>query len=304
MALNVVNITPRLQKLKYVIILLVVIIFGIPFGRSTLLTWKLINPGYTGIKINRLVSRGVTREDIVTGFAFYNPIQSALVVYPTFVQRVAWTHDKAEGRPANEELTFNTKDSVPVNIDVAVSYLLEITKVPEFYTKFRADNIESFTHGYLRDTARNVVAAIGSEYSFDEVNGAKKEEFLERVAKELHQHVSPFGVNIQQFGLIGALRPPQSLLEAVNAKTRAIQDSIKTENEVRAAQAEAKKRIAIAEGEAAANRALASSLDPKLLEWERLKLQKEAILKWNGTMPSVMGGGGGMLFNIPAPGLK
>jgi regulator of protease activity HflC (stomatin/prohibitin superfamily) len=225
-----------------------------------------------------------------------------IVIYPTFVQRVVWTHDLKEGNPINEELTFNTKDSVPVNIDVAVSYILDVHKVPEFYTRFRADRIESFTHGYLRDSARNVVVALGSEYSFDDVNGSKKEEFLARVAKDLNDRVSPLGVGIQQFGLVGALRPPQALLEAVNAKTKAIQDAIRTENEVRAAQAEAKKRVAIAEGEAAANRALATSLDDRLLAWERLKLQRTAIDKWNGQMPSVMSGeGGGMLFNIPAP---
>lgn len=291
---------PFFKRFKIVIILLLIVFFGGRIVRSTIITWRLISPGYTGIKINRLVARGITREDVVTGFVFYNPIQTAIVVYPTFVQRVPWTHDKAEGRAVNEELTFNTKDSVPVNIDVAVSYALDPAKVPDFYTKFRADNIDGFTHGYMRDTARNIVTAVGSEFTFDEINGYKKEEFLGKVSKELHNQLSPFGVNIQQFGLIGALRPPQSLLDAVNAKTKAIQDAIRTENEVRAALAEAKKKIAIAEGEAAANRALASSLDQKLLEWERLKLQKEAIFKWNGTMPSVMGGGG-MLFNIPAP---
>ncbi len=291
--------------LSKILVGIAILVVGLIVLRGTIVNWTIIPPGYTGIKINRLVDRGITREDVVTGFVFFNPIQTAIVVYPTFVQRVVWTHDLKEGNPLNEELTFNTKDSVPVNIDVAVSYMLDIAKVPEFYTKFRADRIETFTHGYLRDTARNVVVAVGSEYTFDDINGSKKEEFLDRVAKELNNHVVPLGIGIQQFGLVGALRPPQSLLDAVNAKTKAIQDSIRTENEVRAAQAEAKKRVAIAEGEAAANRALASSLDEKLLSWERLKLQRAAIEKWNGEMPSVMGGeGNGMLFNIPAPSHK
>lgn len=282
-------------------VLIVVLLIVLPLVRGVLFTWKVIDPGYTGIKINRLVNKGVTREDIVTGFIFYNPIQTAVVIYPTFMQRVAWTHDRSEGKQANEELTFNTRDSVPVNIDVAVSYQLDAARVPDFYTKFRADNIDGFTHGFLRDTTRNIVANIGSEYSFDEVNGTKKEEFLQRSGKQLHETVRQYGVNIQQFGLIGSLRPPQSLLDAVNAKTQAIQKSIQVENEVRAAQAEAKKKIAIAEGEAAANRALASSLDPRLLEWERLKIMRDQIAKWNGVMPNVYAGGSGqgMLFTIP-----
>jgi hypothetical protein len=50
---------------------------------------------------------------------------------------------------------------------------------------------------------------------------------------------------------------------------------------------------------------LLSSPDPKLLEWEHLKLQHEAIQKWNGVSPAVMSGGsGGMLFNIPMQGLR
>jgi len=292
--------------LKKLLLIFILTVSGLFFATSFLFNWQIIQPGYTGIKINRLVGKGITHEDTVTGFVFYNPIQTQLIIYPTFVQRVVWSHDLNEGNPANEELSFNTKDSVPVNLDVAVSYGLDPNQVPAFYTKFRADRIETFTHGYLRDTARNVVVAIGSEYNFDDINGVKKEEFLDRVAKELNNRISKFGVSIQQFGLIGALRPPQALLDAVSAKTRAIQDAIRTENEVRSAQAEAKKRVAIAEGEAASNRALLLSLDPKLFEWERLKLQREAIQKWNGITPSVMGGsgGGGMLFNIPLQTVK
>lgn len=282
-----------------------IILIGFLALRSTVLDWTIIPPGYTGIKVNRLVDRGITQEDIITGFVFFNPVQTSIVVYPTFVQRVIWTHDLKEGNPVNEELSFNTKDSVPVTLDVAVSYMLDAKHAPDFYIKFRADRIDSFTHGYLRDTARNVVVAIGSEYTFDDINGNKKEEFLARTEKEVNARVASFGVSIQQFGLVGSLRPPQSLQEAVNAKTKAIQDSIRAENEVRAAQAEAKKRVAIAEGEAAANRALVTSLNDRLLAWERLKLQKAAIEKWDGQMPTVMSGqGNGMLFNVPAPNNK
>ncbi len=282
------------------IFLLLVLLFVFPVARGSLINWRVIEPGYTGIKINRLINRGVTREDIVTGFVFYNPIQSSVVVYPTFIQRVAWTQDVHEGTARNEQLTFNTKDSVPVDIDVAVSYQLESSRVPEFYTKFRADQIDSFTHGFLRDTTRNIVAQVGSEYTFDDINGARKEEFLAKVGKELGDNVKSYGVIVQQFGLIGSLRPPKALLEAVNSKTQAIQKSIQVENEVRQAEAEAKKKIAIANGEAAANRALASSLDPKLLEWEKLQIMRQQIAKWDGKMPGVMGGGN-MLLNLPAP---
>lgn len=278
---------------------IVLIVLGFMVMRLFVLDWTLIEPGYVGIKIDRLVSRGITKEKMVTGFVFYNPVQIKIVSYPTFVQRVVWTHDLNEGSPMNEELAFNTKDSVPVKMDVAVSYELAANAVPTFYTKFRADKIAQFTHGYLHDTARNVVVDIGSEYTFDEINGARKEVFLAQVSQKMDKVLSGIGVSIKQFGLVGAMRPPRALQDAVNAKTKAIQDAIRAENEVRQAKAEARKKVAIAEGEAAANRALSSSLDERLLAWQRIQLQQAYIAKWNGHTPSVVSGNSGVLLNMP-----
>lgn len=261
-----------------------------------------IEPGYTGLKITKLGSnRGVSNQDIVTGIVFYNPVMSKIIEYPTFNQRVSWTHEINEGKPVNEELTFQTKDSVPVSLDVAVNYSLNQAKVPEFYTKFRADNIEMFTHGYMRDQCRNALSQIGSEYTFDEVNGSKKEEFFTRVNETLIASVQQYGVEISKNGVssIGALRPPENLKNAINAKVQAIQDAIKSENQLRQIKADAAKAVATAEGEAASNRAKASSLTPALMEWKRLEIAEIQAKKWNGSLPSTMlGSGSNVLFNL------
>ena len=286
-----------------VVVTAVAALIGLGLLFTFVFNWTVIPPGYTGIHVNRIVSRGVTREDVVTGFVGYNPVQTQIVVYPTFVQRVVWTADAHEGNPANEEITFNTRDSTPVSVDVAVSYLLDPQRVPEFYTKFRADRIETFTHGFMRDATRNVLTDVGSEYNFDDINGVKKEEFIQKAQDALNRRFTPVGISIQQFGIVGSLRPPRALLDAISAKNTAIQAAIRTENELRQATAEAKKRVAIAEGEASANRALASSLDDKLLEWERLKIQREWVAKWNGSAPSTLVGannGAAPLISLPA----
>lgn len=262
-----------------------------------------IAPGSTGIRVNKIGSdRGVSKENIVSGLVFYFPLTTKIIEYPTFNQRVAWTHDTNEGKGTNEELSFQTKDSVPVTLDVAVNYTLRADKVPEFYTQFRADDIRLFTHGYMRDQARNAVAQVGSEYTFDEVNGPKKEEFFSRVNDYLSKAVANYGVVIPQNGLsaIGALRPPETLKTAIAARAKAIQDSITAENELRTYKANAAKAVAQAEGEAAAMRAKSASITPQFMELKRLEIQEKAISKWNGQVPStMMGAGGNMMFNIP-----
>ena len=88
------------------LMIVAVVVATIVFISSFVLSWKIIPPGFTVIKVNRIVDKGITHDDTVTGFVFYNPIQTQLVIYPTCGQRVVWTHDLKEGNPVNEELTF------------------------------------------------------------------------------------------------------------------------------------------------------------------------------------------------------
>jgi len=100
--------------------------------------------------------------------------------------------------------------------------------------------------------------------------------------------------------LSGSLRPPNAALKHEDARPKAIKDSIRNENEVRSAQTEAKKRVAIDEGETVANSAPLASSEPKLPEWGGWKFRKDAIGIRNSVMPSVMrDSGGAILFNIP-----
>ena len=51
-----------------------VALLGSFIATRTILDWKIIPPGWSGIKVNRLVARGITREDVVAGLVFFNPI--------------------------------------------------------------------------------------------------------------------------------------------------------------------------------------------------------------------------------------
>lgn len=283
------------MKLVKVLLLVgaIVIVFKIFVGVTR------VNPGYVGIRVHLSgVQRGVEDFPLMTGWIFYIPIIQQVFEYPTFMQTAIWTASKHEGSPIDESITFNDRDQVPVNADMNLSYSLDARKVPAFYVQFRSDNIENFTHGYLRNVARDAFNAVGSRYSFDEINGLKKEDFLRKVQERINEDVSKYGVTISQFGFIGALRPPQNIAEAINSKIQAIQKAIQAENELRQAKAEAAKVIAIAEGTAQANERIAASISAQLIEWERLQITKEAVARWDGRRPMVEGNASGLLLNI------
>ncbi len=258
-----------------------------------------VPPGYAGIRVNQVGSdKGVESYPLVTGYVFYNPITTAIIEYPCFVQTAVWTKSVFEGSPNNEEITFNTKEGLVVSGDISLSYQLNRDDVPAFYVKFRTDNINNFTHGFLRNIARDAFNEIAATYGVEEIYGAKKEDILKAVRDRINGEVKVYGVEVQQFGFIGALRIPDNVTEALNNKIKATQDAIRVENELRQSKAQAQKVVAAAEGEAEANRILAASITPQLIQWKQLQLTQDAIARWDGKRPQVEGGNSGLLLQL------
>jgi regulator of protease activity HflC (stomatin/prohibitin superfamily) len=271
-----------------------------------------IGPGRVGIKVDLAGSqRGVEELPIRTGWVFYSFLSSTIVEYPTSVQTAKWTRDPTEGSVNNEEMSFNTKDGLTVYGDLSVSYHLDSAKVPAFYVKFRNDDINQFTHGFLRNVARDAINRTGSQYTVQEVMGEKKSELEQNSRAELQKQVGDIGVVIDQFGFIGSPRPPQSVIDSINAKVQAQQIAVQKQNElvqsqadaaklVAAAEGQAKAQIAVANGEAESNRVRAASISQNIIEWQKLAVTDRWIAKWNGQVPQVQTGanGPGMLLDI------
>jgi regulator of protease activity HflC (stomatin/prohibitin superfamily) len=248
---------------------------------------------------------------IRTGWVFYNPAGSKVVEYPTYVQTAKWTHDLNEGQPINEEISFNTLQGLTVYGDISLSYHLDPAKVPAFYVKFRSDDISQFTHGFLRNVARDSMNRVAANYTVEEIMGEKKPEMEQRSRDELQSEVKDIGVVIEQFGFIGSPRPPESVVAAINAAQQAkyiaqqkqnelLQSQADAAKQVAAAEGQAKAQIAIAQGEAESNRVRAASISPQIIEWQKLAVTDRWIARWNGSMPQVQAGGNlpGMLLNV------
>jgi regulator of protease activity HflC (stomatin/prohibitin superfamily) len=288
---------------------LVLLVLGLFLVRVT-----RIEAGHVGVEINLAgQQRGASEIPVRTGWVVYSPLSTQIIEFPTYVQTVKWTKDTNEGHPINEEMGFNSKEGMEIFTDVSLSYAIEAAKVPDFYVKYRVSDMETFTHGILRDVVRNSLNEVASTYVVEDIYGEKKAEFLRKVQAMIEQKMSPVGVTVQQFGFIGAPRVPSVIATAITAKAQAIQQAERARNELATTQAEAAKKIAEAEGdakslvtraqgEADANRIRQNSLTPQLLELRRIENNRALIDKWNGQLPTVeSGSGGGLLMQLPKP---
>lgn len=282
----------RLKNLAMLLPLVVLCVLSTACGTT-------INAGHVGIVVDKFgTNRGVQAYTPTTGYVWYNPISTDVIEYPTFVQTVQWTANKSEGNPSDESITFTTKESVRVNADISLSYQLEVPKIPAFYVKFRSDDLNNFTYGFLHNIARDSMMEVGGHYTVEQIMG-DNEKFLHEVRDRIQGQVADIGVNIQQFGFIGAPRPPENIVESINNAQQAKYKALQSQNELATTQADVAKTITTAEGLAKANDIIGRSITSNLLEKQRLDLQDRWIARWDGHRPTVESGTGtGMILQV------
>lgn len=114
-----------------------------------------------------------------------------------------------------------------------------------------------------------------NKYTTDEIV-SNREKFENDVQSSLAKVLQEEGFKLEQ--LTSGLKYPQTIVDAVNAKNKAVQEAMKVENELRVAEAQAKKLIVQAEAEKKANELKQQSLTPLLI-------QQQFIDKWDGRTP-------------------
>src|SRR6202790_3325106 len=146
-------------------VLLVVLLMGLFLVRVT-----RIEPGHVGVQINLAGNqRGASEIPVRTGWVVYSPLSTQIIEFPTYVQTVKWTKDVNEGHPINEEMGFNSKGGMEFSVYVSLSYAIDPLHVPDFYVKYRASDLDVFTHGILRDIVRNSLNEVASTFNVEDI---------------------------------------------------------------------------------------------------------------------------------------
>jgi regulator of protease activity HflC (stomatin/prohibitin superfamily) len=273
---------------KYIISIAIFTVFIIV--SSLFIGCTRIDAGHVGIKVNLYGSgneKGVQDIAEVSGMVWYNPMTTEVHEFPTFVQHKVWTASLTEDSPSNEEFTVTTKDGLSLSFDVGLDYEVIPAKVPEIFRKYRKE-LPKITNEFIRTLVRNAYNQVASNYTAEDMV-SKRAEYEAQVKLMLIKDMLAGGFTVNQVGIIGKVRMPQTLEEAVNSKIKAVQDAIRAENEKQRTIAEAQKNIEEARGEAEslriraeseanANKLINSSLSPMVL-------QKMYIDKWDGKLP-------------------
>jgi regulator of protease activity HflC (stomatin/prohibitin superfamily) len=223
-----------------------------------------IDAGHEGILIKQYgTDKGVQDVSLVTGRVWYNPWTEDVEQYPTFVQTIDY-----------DAFNVNAKDGSEFMVDPTLSYNIIQGNSPKIFSKYRKDLNEvsrTTIYNYVKDAFRLQM----NKYSTDEIV-SNREKFESDVQKTLSDVLDKEGFRLEQ--LTSGLKYPQAIVDAVNSKNKAVQEAMKVENELRVAEAQAKKLLVQAEAEKKANELKQVSLTPMLI-------QQMFIEKWDGRTP-------------------
>jgi regulator of protease activity HflC (stomatin/prohibitin superfamily) len=220
-----------------------------------------IDAGHEGILVKDYGSeKGVQDIILVTGRVWYNPFTERVHEIPTFVQTIDYP-----------PFSVNAKDGSVFNVDPTVSLSVNPGQSPRIFAKYRRP-INEIISGTLYNYTRDAFRIQFNQYSTDSII-SNRQSFEDRVQIALSEALHKEGFNLEQ--MTSGLKYPDVIVDAVNAKNKAVQQAMQVENELRVAEAQAKKKIVEAQAEATANDLRQRTLTPLLI-------QQQFIEKWDG----------------------
>lgn len=223
-----------------------------------------VDAGHEGILVNLYGDdKGVGEVSMCTGMVWYNPFTESVYEYPTYVQTVDY-----------EPFTINAKDGSEFTVDPTVSLKIVDGKSPAVFKKYRKD-LSEVINGTLYNYVKNAFRIQLNNFTTDYI--VSNRDSIEK-AIERYLETDLLKENFQLEQLTSGLKYPETIVKAVNAKNEAIQRAQQAENEVKVAEANAKKLLVAAQAEAEANRLKQQALTPQILE-------KMWIEKWDGKLP-------------------
>ncbi|MBM3191647.1 MAG: prohibitin family protein, partial [Chlamydiae bacterium] len=248
-------------------------LLAVPLFVMWVLCFKIISPGYVGVVVDLLGNKkGVEEKPLHVGMHWIAPWKK-VYSFPVFEQNDTWQ--------AQEAFFFQTSEGLNVQAEVGITFHLEPEYIPTIFQRYRR-GMKEITHTFIRNYMRDAINNEASRLKIEEIYSSKKTEFLVNVQQRVKNDLKELGINITRIYLIDQFHFPQSVVDALNSKIAAIQRAEQRENELREAEAEAKKLVAKAQGdakcvmieaeaEARSNELVAKSLTDELIRWQALQ---------------------------------
>ncbi len=181
----------------------------------------------------------------------------------------------------------SSKDLQDVFTDVALNWHIIPEEANAIFQQIGDEN--QVIERIINPAVEEVLKAVMAKYTAEEII-TKREEVKAGVDESLTTRLASYHIRVDDISLVH-VHFSERFGEAVETKQIAEQQAKRAGFVALKALKEAEAKVNLAKGEAEAQRLLRETLTPELLE-------KEAIEKWNGKLPMIVGDGGQKLLDL------
>lgn len=178
-----------------------------------------------------------------------------------------------------------SRDLQQVKTRVTLNYALDPAKVGEVYRTLRRDYVQRIIVPAIQESVKGATAQFEAEKLI-----GQRELVKAQIEKSLETRLSKYGIIVNAVSITD-FAFSESFNQAIEAKAAAVQQAAKAGRDLERVKMEAQQKIAQAQAEAEALRIQKANVTPELLKLRQIEVQKTAIDKWNGTLPTVVSGG-------------
>lgn len=257
--------------------------------------------GYVGVVYN--MNGGVDGEVLSQGWHLVSPTKKVTTYSIGLEQSYLTSEDKGDS-PHDESFSIPTSDGKTVRVNLEFSYRFDEDRVAQTFTTFKGKSGDKIKDSFIKPKIVAWTQEVSANYPVTDIFGDKRTEINAELDTYLRNKFDQYGIIIDTVNFTDIsvddetaaaiqkkVTAQQELelanIEAQTAKVQAEKErqvaEINAEKQIIDANAKAEVMKIEAEAEAQANREIAASLTPQLVD----KIKYE---RWNGELPTVSGG--------------
>jgi regulator of protease activity HflC (stomatin/prohibitin superfamily) len=245
-----------------------------------------IEPDELGIVVTVLGSGGIRPDPLDSGLHWIVPFAERVERYPrtnqTYTMSSVVDEEEANG---DDSIQVRTKDGQQVFIDASVIYAVDPLKVVKLYSTWRF----AYEDQFVRTQARGIIRDVASQYGVEEIVSTKRAELEQLVTDRMFEVFEENNLVLRDF-VLRNIRFSDEYAAAVEQKQIAEQQAQQAafvveqkrqeaeqarqvaqgqaDAQVIAARGEAEALLIQAQAQAEANRTIAASLTPELIQYQ------------------------------------
>lgn len=262
---------------------IVIVFFALLLFRLTMI---FIPPGHVGAVYDR--GRGVLQRPLREGLNLVIPFWQSVELFDARLNEYTMSVAADEGALRRDDsLDAPTSDGQQVKIDATVLFRINPEKAPLIWQMVGTDYVGKL----VRPISRSQIRMVISRYSAPAIYSEKRQEAEAVMTKEIAELLKHKHIIVDKILLRAVYFSPEY--------SKAIEDKVIAEQRVKQAEFEVKQTTQKAQAKIAEAKGLAEAQALQRATLTSEYLQLEAIKKWDGKLPQVVGGGTAPFINIP-----